>query len=205
MNRFSKILKRKIDAVSKVEFSEFEAEDSDSAFPCGRPLNPQTIKKSVKELIRTANQPSSRDKCAKYIKDNNDKNCADLGSTDPANAMPYLRFTVARLACERYAESVVNALPPGTSDAAKAEAKRKATCDAINFIRYRSPGVLPGELTTLPNPVPGTNSRPIEPGQMTTDLINAFNEGFNYMCMHKIVQQMEQLDEYAAMPALSCF
>lgn len=205
MNRFSKILKRKIDAVSKVEFSEFEAEDSDSAFPCGRPLNPQTIKKSVKELIRTANQPMSGDKCAKYIKDNNNKSCADLGSTDPENAMPYLRFTVAKLACERYADSVVNALPPGTSDAAKAEAKRKATCDAINFIRYRSPGVLPGGLTTLPNPVPGTNSRPIAPGQMSTDLINAFNEGFNYMCMHNIGQEMDKLDQYAARMSLGCF
>ena len=205
MNRFSKILKKKIDAASRVEFSEFEAEDSDSAFPCGRPINPYTIKKSVTELVRTASQPSSRDKCAQYIKRNNNRSCADLGSTDPENAMPYLRFTVAKLACERYAESVVNALPPGTSDAAKAEAKRKATCDAINFIRYKSPGVLPGGLTTLPNPAPGNNSRPIEPGQMTTDLINAFDDGFKDLCMYNIVQQMDRLDQYAATPSLSCF
>ena len=202
MKKFNNILKKHIVSAAKAPFSEFEAEETKSEYPCGNPLNPYKIRDSIKELMRSVGSPSSKDKCAQYIKNNNKRPCANTGSSNPDDAMPYLTFLTARTACERYAQSVVNALPPGTSDAAKAEAKRKAMCDAINFIRYKNPGVLPGGVSQLPNPAP--NGPPIVAGHMGSNLTSAFNHGFTYSCMADIVREMDKLDEFARRQDLLC-
>jgi hypothetical protein len=200
MEKFNNILKKHIVSVAKAPFSEFEAEETKPEFPCGNPPNPYKIRDSVKDLLRL--NPSSKDKCAQYIKNNNKRPCAKTGSTDPDNAMPYLTFLTAKTACERYAQSVVNVLPIGTSEAEKAEARRKAMCDAINFIRYKNPGVLPGGVSRLPNPAP--NGPPIVAGHMGSNLTSAFNYGFTYSCMGDIVREMDKLDELAGRQDLLC-
>jgi hypothetical protein len=142
MNKFEQILRKNIQAVTldTVQPQPDQVERSPSnPYPCnvkdGRSLDVKTICDAVKQLsgtvTRTVNDPGNND-CAKLIKSRNNTACTDRAYTKAD--------TVIRT-CDDYANGVVSAMPNNATNAQKAEAKRKAKCDCLNFALVGRPAL----------------------------------------------------------------
>jgi hypothetical protein len=138
MNKFEQILRKNIQAVTLNTVQPQPDPDEifpASEYPCsaqpGRSLNVEIICDAVKQLSGGAGRPGNND-CARLIKSRNNTDCTDKGYTKAD--------TVIRT-CDDYANGVVSAMPNNATNAQKAEAKRKAKCDCLNFATYGRPAL----------------------------------------------------------------
>jgi hypothetical protein len=139
MNKFEQILRKNIQAVTLNTVQPQPDPDERfpaSKYPChnkdgGRSLNVKTICDAAKQLSGSAGRPGDDD-CAKLIKSRNNTACNDR---------VYIKADTAIRKCDDYANGVVAALPNNATNAQKAEARRKAKCDCLNFAIYGRPAL----------------------------------------------------------------
>jgi hypothetical protein len=138
MNKFEQILRKNIQAVTLDTVQPQPDEDERfpaSKYPCsakpGRSLNVKIICDAVKQLSGNAGRPGDDD-CARLIKSRNNTACTDRA---------YTKANTAIRECDDYANGVVSALPNNATNAQKAEARRKAKCDCLNFALVGRPAL----------------------------------------------------------------
>lgn len=136
MNKFEQILRKNIQAVT-LDTVQTQTGRVDqyppSKFPCNVPNTPfldvNVICAAVNRLSSNVGNPGDN-KCAQTIKKYNVKECSKK---------KYVAGQTVIGKCNDYASAVVLALSNRATDAQKAEAKRKARCDCLNFALYGRP------------------------------------------------------------------
>jgi hypothetical protein len=130
MNKFEQILRKNIQAVTldtvQRQTDQVERFPADK-FPCNVPgtavLDVNAVCTAVNQLSSTAGNPGNN-KCAKLIKKYNTTAC---------NNREYIKADTVIRKCDDYVNSVTSALSNNATDAKRAEARRKAKCDCLNF------------------------------------------------------------------------
>jgi hypothetical protein len=136
MNKFEQILRKNIQAVTldTVQRQTDQVERFPAGkYPCNVPgtasLDVNVVCAAVNQLSSNVNDPGNN-KCAQLIKKRNTTSCKDR---------EYVKADTAIRKCDDYANGVVSALPNNATNAQKAEARRKAKCDCLNFAIYGRP------------------------------------------------------------------
>ena len=146
MNKFEQILRKNIQAVTFLDTVQTQTGRVDEyppeQFPCNnknRPsLNLEAICEAVNKLRSPPNQPGDN-KCAQFISKYHHNPCEE-------QLKKYLKGETVIDKCNDYASAVVLALPNRATNPEKAEAKRKARCDCLNFALVGRPALNPSSV-----------------------------------------------------------
>ena len=147
MNKFEQILRKHIQAVTFLDTVQTQPDRIDryppEQFPCNVPNTPfldvNVICAAVKQLSSTVGGSPGNNKCAKAIKTYNKNPCTE-------QEKKYLKGETVIAKCNDYASAVVLALSNRATNAQKAEAKRKARCDCLNFALVGRPALNPSSV-----------------------------------------------------------
>lgn len=188
MKKFEKILRKHIEAATPDVAPNTGRRNPNPCLVGERP-DREKICTAVSALRASPGNYSGSNQCARQIQNNNRKDCT---------GRRFLRFANAKVACTKYQDSVQAAMPAGSTQNQIDEARKKAMCDCLNFIRYGTPANLSGN-TTISDGLGST----IEANQFKVDLAAAYNDGCNYLHLGEICDEMKKADEFAR--TIGCF
>lgn len=146
MNKFEQILRKNIQAVTFLDTVQTQTGRVEqyplSKYPCNtensRSLNIETICKAVNQLSSNAGRPGDN-KCAQLISKYHRYPCEE-------QLKKYVKGETVIDKCNNYASGVVLALSKTATNEQKAEAKRKARCDCLNFALIGRPALNPSSV-----------------------------------------------------------